>query len=502
MYFFEGNRLWRSNCASALIAAMIPVAGHAQPAPAPAAETVAAPDLFTINAIDVNGVTVLPAAVVERAIYPFLGPDRSSNDVEAARQAVQDAYAAAGYESVQVDIPPQPSQAFARGLVALNVTEAAIGAVRVTGAEHHSSRVVREQFASIQPGEPLNLRALQSDLAAANRFPDREVTPSFLPAAEPGKIDVELNVNSSLPVHASLELNNDHSPSTEPLRAIGSVRYTDMWSLGHTLSGSWIVAPQNTSQTKVFSAAYSAPLLGTPWTLVVFGYNSNSDIAALGGSNVLGNGYQVGVRASYLLPTQSSQQTFSFGFDYKNFDQSIFVGGVSAGKAPIEYMPFAASYSLASATENSTLDLTISTTVGLRVFKKLGCFAADPTVPPQDCPIVDQFRNRDLDAVENFSHVNLDATYNRSLPGDFVAAFRLSAQLADSHLVTNEQFAAGGLTSVRGYLQSEAVGDNGLVTSLELRLPSLAPYLPDVIDELRLFGFVDTGRIHVLRTLP
>ncbi len=81
-------------------------------------------------------------------------------------------------------------------------------------------------------------------------------------------------------------------------------------------------------------------------------------------------------------------------------------------------------------------------------------------------------------------------------------AHRISAQIADSHLVTNEQFAAGGLTSVRGYLQSEGVGDDGVSGSFELRLPSIAPHLPGFVDELRMFGFVDAARVHVLRTLP
>ena len=498
--FFDAVSSARFGCRVGVTLAMLAAPGLAA-AQVQAPATTAAPAKFMIAAIDVSGVTVLPQSEIEQVIYPYMGPDRSTDDVEAARKAVQDAYAKQGYESVQVDIPPQPAQTFAQGIVQIRVTEAAVGSVKVTGAKYHSSKLVREQVASIQQGKPLNLKTLQTDLADANRYPDRQVTPSFLPGKEPGTVDVDLKVKDSLPFHGSVEINNDHSPSTRPLRLIGSLRYTDLWRIGHTISASYIVSPQDRNQTEVFSGAYNAPILGTPWTLTLYGYTSNSDIAALGGSNVLGDGYQIGLRAMYRLPFEKTYQSISFGFDYKHFNQNITVGGQPAGRAPIEYIPISASYSFSSAGDKSTTDITLSATLGLRALKKFGCFSTDPNVTAQNCQIVDQFKNKDLEASENFFHANLDASYNRSWKYDFVTALRLSAQLADSHLVTNEQFAAGGLTNVRGYLQSEAVGDDGFVGSIEFRLPSVASHLPSFVDELRLFGFVDGAKIHVLRTL-
>lgn len=455
-----------------------------------------------INAIDVSGAKLLPRGTIERVIYPFLGPDRTSDDVEAARKSLQAAYAAQGFESVQVDIPPQPSETFSQGLVQLKVTEVAVGSVAVTGSKHHGSGLVRRQMASIEPGKPLDLKKLQADLTNANRFPDREITPAFVPGKVPGTIDVELKVKDKLPIHASIELNNDHSPSTSALRLIASGRYTNVLGLGHTLSATYITAPQNRKDTDLISASYNAPILGTPWTLIAYGYRSNSDIAALGGSNVLGKGYQVGVRAMYQLPMVKTYNSVSFGFDYKHFDQDIFVLGQPAGKAPIEYIPLALGYNFSAPGDNDNLDLSLATTLGLRVFRRFRCFSISSNPTPGTCQPIDQFKNKDLDASENFFHVNFDANYSHSFKRDFVAALRVSAQLADSHLVTNEQFSAGGLTSVRGYLQSEAVGDAGVVGSFEMRMPSIASKLPSFVDELRLFVYGDAAKVRVLRTLP
>lgn len=458
----------------------------------------AAPAKFEITAFDVSGVSKLDADTVERTVYPFSGPDRTSKDVEAARKALQDAYAARGYEAVQVEIPPQPDALFGKGIVELRVTEAAVGQVRVTGSRYHALGVVREQVPSLAEGQPLNLKSLSGEIEAANRFPDRSVSPTFRAGKVPGTIDVDLKVEDKLPFHASVEVNNDHSPSTEPLRVIASARYSNLWQLGHTITGTYIVAPQDRHQTEVFSGSYSAPLLGTPWTLLLYGYSSNSNVAALGGVNVLGKGYQIGVRGIYRLPTKSFYQNVSFGFDYKNFDQNVSVGGKLAGTEPIEYIPLYASYAASRVTDSSSFDSTVSVTAGLRALKKVSCFQTDPTAT---CVPVDQFKNKDFDSNENFVHANIDLTYTRALKYDIVGFLRVYGQIADSHLITNEQFAIGGLSSVRGFLQSEAVGDDGYAVSAELRSPSIAPRLGAFVDEFRLYGFVEGGQVRVLHPL-
>ena len=112
----------------ALLCASAGPAVTAQTAP----QTVAPPARFMINAIDVAGAKLLPTGRIEEIVYPFLGPDKSSDDVEAARKALQAAYASQGYESVQVDIPSQAASSFAQGIVQLTVTEVAVGKVAVT----------------------------------------------------------------------------------------------------------------------------------------------------------------------------------------------------------------------------------------------------------------------------------------------------------------------------------------------------------------------------------
>lgn len=499
-----GAACWTLATLCATTAGAQTIAPAAEVAPPQAPEAVAAPTIvptpasFMIAAFDVTGVSKLPAGEVERIIYPFLGPDRTQDDVEKARKAVQDAYAGHGFEAVVVEVPPQRAEIFAQGLIEIRVNEAPVGAIQVTGAKHHSSKDVLAAVPSLVPGQPVDFKALQSELADANHYPDRQVSPSFKAGKLPGTIDVNLKVKDSLPLHGSVELNNDNSPNTSALRATASLKYSNLWGAGHTLSLSVIGAPQRRSDSMVYSGSYAAPLFGTPWTLVAYGYKSNSNIAALGGSSVLGNGYQFGARAIYALSGEKANHSFSFGLDFKDFKQDVSVGGVNVSKAPIRYVPIVLGYGFSQNGDKTALELNLNATLGLRVFKITRCI--DPTAVV--CQPEDQFTNKDFDSAENFAHINFDATLTRAFAGDWVIAAKAAGQYADGHLVTNEQFAAGGQSTVRGYYQSEIVGDRGATASLEFRTPSIATALASFVDELRFYTFAEAGITSVINPLP
>jgi hemolysin activation/secretion protein len=485
-------------CVGAICAFVPLTAALAQDSQAAQPQIVAPPPTFLIAAIDVTGVTKLTAAEIENIVYPFMGPGKTPADVESARKAVQDAYAKKGFETAIVEVPPQPAENFARGLVQVKVSEAPVGQVTVVGLRYHSAERVLQQLPSIKQGQPLNFKDLQAELSVANRFPDREIRPSFDPGQTTGSIDVELKVKDELPLHSTLTLNNDHSANTTSLRLSGSVRYTNILGVGHTISAGFAIAPEKRTESAAVFGSYSAPLMGTPWTLVLSGYKSNSDIATLGGTNVLGNGYQAGLQAIYRLPIDKAYHAFRAGLDYKDFKQDIGLRGLTVNSSPIRYIPLTLGYTYAASGETTALDLDVSSTLGLRVIKSVRCF--DPTATV--CRPEDQFTNKDVDSTENFAHINLDATYSARFKGDWVTEVKFSGQYADSHLVANEQYAIGGLSNVRGYFQSEIVGDRGFAGSVEFRAPSFATYIGTFVDDFRFFSFMEGGVVSVIDPLP
>jgi hemolysin activation/secretion protein len=66
------------------------------------------------------------------------------------------------------------------------------------------------------------------------------------------------------------------------------------------------------------------------------------------------------------------------------------------------------------------------------------------------------------------------AQYIRRLgDSDCLVIARLSGQIADRPLLSLEQLELGGISSVRGYLENQVLSDNGILTSLEFRIPLL-----------------------------
>ena len=441
-----------------------------------------------IDAYDVDGNTILDQEAIEAAVYPFLGPQRTRDDVESARKSLEQVYQSRGYQSVVVEIPPQT---VTNGIVKLHVVEAPIGRLRVVGSHYSLPSTIKSQVPALTPGTVPNIQVAQNQLNDVNRLPDRRVTPILKPGQVPGTIDVDLHVTDTLPLHASAEVNNDHSPNTDPLRVIGTVHYDDLWQEGQSLSFTWLRAPQNVHSGQVFSASYLAPVWESPWNILVYGYQSNSDVNTLGGTNVLGNGYTVGARGVLQLASFGDfAQTFSFGADFKHFLEGI-TFGTSGTNATVDYVPVTATYNLNWVTPDVTILSQTSATLGIR---GVGSTPAE-------------FENNRAFATGNFIHLNEDITYTQHLPFDTLGVFHFAGQLADQAQLSSEQFAAGGLTSVRGYLQSEAIGDDGLLESNELRSPSLTRYLSpyldmSAIDDWRVFGFADIAHVWILGALP
>jgi hemolysin activation/secretion protein len=73
-------------------------------------------------------------------------------------------------------------------------------------------------------------------------------------------------------------------------------------------------------------------------------------------------------------------------------------------------------------------------------------------------------------------------------------SLRATGQWSPDPLISNEGFSLGGMDTVRGYYESETLGDWGVATQTELRSPELAGLLGGgFLNELRFLGFVDSG---------
>ncbi len=97
----------------------------------------------------VRGNTVLDVRSIERAVRPFLGPDRTMQDIEGARDAL---WRPTRPRATSRSMSSCPSSRSAAASVFLQVSETRVGRVRVVGAEYNSPREVREQVPALKEG--------------------------------------------------------------------------------------------------------------------------------------------------------------------------------------------------------------------------------------------------------------------------------------------------------------------------------------------------------------
>ncbi len=433
----------------------------------------------------VRGNTVLPLRDIERIVLPFLGPGRSRQDIDAAREALTAAYQAAGYQSVYVDAPEPVG---ADGVVLLVVNEVKVGRLRVTGSTYTSLQEVKHQVPSLREGDVPNFQQAQIELNALNRNSQRQVMPLVRQGAISGTMDVDLKVDDRSPWRASLGLNNDRSADTRDLRLLVSVGHDNLWQQGHSATLSFFGTPQDFQQTHVLSGAYTAPFKDSGWSVEANAYVSDSNVSTVGGTTVLGKGHAAGLKATWSpAGSDDSWHSFSLGLDAKRNREALRIGS-GGDQVPLDYAPITLAYAGGGQGPSSQWGAGMAAVIGTRGLLGWG----------SDWQQFDYKRYR---AKPGFLVLKADLNGSVSFWGGEQAALRLSAQASDSPLVSGEQMAAGGMNSVRGYLSAERVGDVGLVGGLELRSRPLQ-LSAIALDNARLYGFFDFAHLRLREPLP
>lgn len=439
---------------------------------------------FDVFEYRIEGNTVLPAERIERAVYPFLGEKRSVADVESARVALEAAYREAGYGTVLVDTP---EQRIVDGVVTLQVLQAPISRLRVVGSRYYSQGRIIEKVPALAEGQVPNFKAATEQLASVNRTADRRVTPLLRPGQAAGTTEVDLRVDDQLPLHGSVEINDKYSANTTRTRLLASLRYDNLWQLEHSVGIQLQLSPEDTRQVRVVSGSYNVPAGTGLWVFSAIKSDSNT-VSSVGGTTVFGKGNILGLRRVLVLDgSDTFNHTLTAGADYKSFKESVSVGDNAGFDTPIRYMPLSLGYSAALTDKQGSWQGGVGLTVALR-----GLVSDEA-----------QFADKRYKAQSNFSILKFDIARTQALPHDLSLFAKLEGQITDQPLISNEQFVAGGVDSVRGYLEATAVGDNALRGSIELRSGNLLTEREGAwLGSLRAHAFFEGAGLWLKSPLP
>lgn len=412
---------------------------------------------FEISAFEVTGNSIFADDRLRDTVASFTGPGKTAADVEKARDALEKLYHDAGYPAVMVNIPEQTLKG---GIVKLQVIESRIGKVKITGNRYFTMEKVLKDLPSFTPGQILYLPKVQEDIGRLNRSQDIKVEPVMSPGKEPGTIDVELKVEDRIPLHGYLELNNRYSHDTKELRLNAMIRYDNLWQREHSVALQYQTAPQDPSQVEVVGGSYVLP---APWEkdhqLAFFGIWSDSDTAFGEGFRVVGKGQIFGMR--YVIPLPQYKlfaHNVTLGLDYKHFDQAVGFTTKSGQttQTPISYLPFSLSYSSSLPDEWG----------GVTQFNAGLNMSFRGVVSDEG-----EFELKRNKGTANYLYATAGIQRTQKLPAGLGLFVKADIQVSSQPLIDNEQYSAGGMENVRGYLENEAEGDDAVHATVEVSFP-------------------------------
>jgi len=455
---------------------------NAQPAPAASRDPA-----FDILAFDVEGNSVLSKREIELAVTPYLGLKRHFADIEAARRALENAYQKAGFQTAFVDIP---EQRISGGVIRLHVLEGSVGRLHVTGSRYYEQGQIRAAVPQLAPGSVPDFLQMQQEMTDLNRSADRQVSPILSPGRVPGTVDVNLSVKDSLPLHGEIEDDNHASPFTTGNRTSASLHYDNLWQRQHSIAVNYQVAPQDPAQTNVLYATYLWRFSGSDDVVSVYGIRSNSNVAVVGGSTILGNAKIAGARWIMPLSTTSTPgfpyfHSITLGIDRKDFGQTNINAALSSLTVlpPVVYVPLSLTYAATALLPSRT----VSASFGFVTAPRDVLGNSDTT-----------FQSRRVYGGASYVAYKYEGSIDETLSKHWGAYVHAVGQWSFDPLIPNEQFLTGGADSVRGYRESEVSGDRGINATLEARLFPFGHPGPDGNRSLYACAFVDGAQVRLV----
>ena len=461
---------------------------------------------FNVWEFIIDGIYLVDTYAVQKTLTPFLGPDKTFSDVEKATEALEKLYSDSGYPAVIVDIPEQD---VADGRVKISVIEGKVSRIRVTDSDYFLLSDIKSKIPSLKVGDPLYTPQLQEELNYVNSLSsDLRVVPVLKAGKNPGDMEVELKVKDKRPFHGRFELNDNSPADTTATRFVGQVGYDNLWHKYHSFSIQLQTSPENTEEVKVFSGTYVVPAEKGASRVAFYAVKSDSLVEATSVSEtvegssvtnnlrVAGDSSIGGVR--YVKPMNYSsgfQHVLNLGFDFKDVLENVTLTSSSEDEADgelLEIEPQPVSFAIWSAQYTATWRKPKS----LTRFGVSAHFGIDGLFNE-----LEEFEDKRFRAEPNFFYLKSSFRRMDRLPAGFRISSELGLQYTEKPLLSNEQLSIGGVSTVRGYWQSQQLGDRGILGTLEFESPNLI-YSKKSKSDLRLLFFYDAGAVETLRPLP
>ena len=437
---------------------------------------------FDITRYEVTGNTLLDPAKIDALLAPYTGSQRSFSDVQNALEALQQAYAKAGFGAVQVRLPEQD---LVQGTINFRVIEGHIHELAIEGNAFHDNANILDPL-PLKKGETPNATRIESTLKVINENPSKKVQVALKSGPELGDIDATVKVVDQKPWTVGVILDNTGNKDTGSARLGVFYQNANMWDRDHVLTVQYTTSPDHLSDVSIFGAGYHVPLYQWGDSIDVFAGYSNVDSGTVSDLfSVSGSGTIYGARYNHNLTRHETyDHKIVLGYDQRAYRDDVQFNGSSQSLVPdITVRPVSLSY------------------VGdwKALSQQLSFYATESANI--------EGGNHGSDADFEASRAGADANYMitrygvdlvKLLDKDWRIHLNYNAQYTAQALVNGEQFGLGGMLgtgSVRGFHERELAGDRGYRISAEFYSPDFGSKINGNVNARALI-FYDYGSLH------
>ena len=427
-------------------------------------------DRFLVKKVEVLGNTVLHKQIAD-LIKPFFDSEVTFEELIGLRSAITQLYINNGYVTSGAFL--LNNQALSTGVVQIQVVEGELERIELSGLRRLREGYVRSRIA-IAATKPLNRRRIEEALQLLQLDPlIAQVNAELSVGSTPGRNILQIRLREAPAFHAGISTENRQSPSIGSQETSLSLAHDNLLGFGDRLSGNYGI----TAGLDTYDINYAIPLNARNGTLNLrysyddsniieapfedFGIRSKTRTVSLGFRQPVVQSPKSELALGLALDLRSSR---TFLFNDRPFS---FSEGAEKGESKVTVIRFSQDW--VNRGKRRVLAARSQFSVGLDA---LGATINNTGTDGRFFAWIGQFQ-----WVQQLSQRN-------------VLLARINAQLTPDSLLTLERFSIGGVDTVRGYRQNQLVADNGILGSVEVRLPLTSD--PRV---LQLAPFFEIGRV-------
>jgi len=341
--------------------------------------------------------------------------------------------------------------------------------------KYFSEKQVRERLKSLKEGDAFNYAELYNSVYRINAHPDMQTEVDLkLRDDKKGEyskrvVDMDFSVEDNLPLHAALELSNNGTDVTDEWTAGLTLQYLN-------LSGNEDILTLNVPFSLDFESIRSVSLgyfRPFDWrrggSVSLFGgYSELSSESIVDEIGLEGEGWFVGAQGGYnFIDNEDYTLIGSLGISHSVVTDNLVLQEQDELDREVALTPllFLANYIANSPDRWGGLNMA---SLGLTVHSASFPGASD------DEEFELQRENAKADyLIARLNSSRIQEVFSSESNPERAWTFhtKLDAQVATEPLIPSEQKGLGGYDTVRGYIEREFLGDDGVNGTLELRTP-------------------------------